>query len=31
VRIALDEPSPRPLIVGLSSEVTVTVRDSAKH
>lgn len=27
VRIALDEPSPRPLIAGMSAEVTVVVRD----
>ncbi|MFC3581213.1 HlyD family secretion protein [Sphingomonas hylomeconis] len=27
VRIAIDEPSPRPLIAGLSAEVTIDVRD----
>lgn len=31
VRIAIDEVSPRPLLAGLSTDVTVDVRDHGKH
>lgn len=31
VRIAIDEPSPRPLIAGLSADVTVDVRDNGQR
>lgn len=31
VRIALDEPSPRPLIAGISANVTVDLRDHGQH
>jgi membrane fusion protein (multidrug efflux system) len=31
VRVAIDEQSPRPLIAGLSADVTIDVRDHGKH